>query len=82
MRAAMLSLALLAGLAIPLDEAVGLSSCEKKCHGNSACLGGCKAAQKRPPPPDKARQAAPAPASGASGWRDRAFTTEGGAGGY
>jgi len=78
----MMSLALLAGLIVPLDEAAGLTSCQRKCQGNAGCLSACRSVQK-PPAPAKRQQAAPAPASNAqSGWRERAFTTEGGAGGY
>ena len=86
MRTAMMSLALLAGLILPWDEAAGQTNCEKNCKGNSACLNRCGNAPKRSP---AAKQAQPAPRAavspsggGQSGWRDRAFTTEGGAGGY
>src|SRR5262245_3246649 len=84
MRAAMMSLALLAALVVPLDEAAGLTSCERKCHGNAGCLSACKSVQKPPAPAKRQQQAAPAPAgnSQSGGWRERAFTTEGGAGGY
>ena len=40
MRAAMMSLALLAGLIVPLGEAAGQTNCESKCKGNSACFEG------------------------------------------
>jgi hypothetical protein len=85
MRAAMMSLALLAGLILPLDEAAGQTNCEKNCKGNKACLSRCGNAPKRSPAA-KQGQAAPraavAPSGGQNGWRDRAFTSEGGAGGY
>jgi len=85
MRAAMMSLALLAGLIVPLDEAAGQANCQSKCKGNSACLNRCAQGAK-PSPQAKHSQAAPkaavAPSGGQSGWRERAFTTEGGAGGY
>jgi hypothetical protein len=84
-RAAMISLALLAGLIIPLDEAAGQSNCESRCKGNSACLSRCANAPKRSAGA-KQSQAAPkaaiSPSNGQNGWRERAFTTEGGAGGY
>jgi hypothetical protein len=86
MRAAMMSLALLAGLIVPLDEAAGQTNCESKCKGNSACLNRCATGVKRSPQA-KHSQAAPKAAVSPSGggqnaWRERAFTTEGGAGGY
>jgi hypothetical protein len=84
MRAAMMSLALLAGLVVSLDEAAGQTSCAKQCKGNSACLNRCGNAPKRA---IAAKEAQTTPRAGVSpsggqGWRDRAFTTEGGAGGY
>jgi hypothetical protein len=86
MRAAMMSLALLAGLIVPLDEAAGQTNCESKCKGNSACLNRRATGVKRSPQA-KHSQAAPKAAVSPSGggqnaWRERAFTTEGGAGGY
>ena len=81
MRAAMMSLALMLGLIVPLGGAAGQSSCEKKCRGNSSCLRQCAQPQKRAPQAKQQRQAPPA-AADSSGWRERAFTTEGGAGGY
>lgn len=85
MRAAMISLALLAGFIVPLDEAAGQTNCESKCKGNSACLNRCGNPAKRSPQA-KHSQAAPkaavSPSGGQNGWRERAFTTEGGAGGY
>jgi len=85
MRTAMISLALLAGLIVPLDEAVGQSRCESKCKGNSACLSRCGNMPKRSAAARQgqaAPKAAVSPSQGANGWRERAFTTEGGAGGY
>jgi hypothetical protein len=85
MRTAMISLALLAGLIVPLDEAAGQSNCESRCKGNSACLNRCGHTPKRSAAA-KQGQTAPKPAvspsGSAGGWRERAFTTEGGAGGY
>ena len=83
MRTALVSFALLAGLVGPFNEAGARSACDSKCQGNSACLEKCGNAPKRSPQA-KARQAPPtAPSSPASrAWRERAFTTEGGAGGY
>ena len=85
MRTAMISLALVAGLIVPLDEAAGQSRCESKCKGNSACLSRCANPPKRSSAA-KQGQAAPkaaiAPSNGQNGWRERAFTTEGGAGCY
>jgi hypothetical protein len=68
------------GLILPLDEAAGQTSCDKKCQGNNTCLRKCGQPSKRAPQA-KQRQAPPA-AADTSGWRERAFTTEGGAGGY
>ena len=83
MRTALVSFALLVGLVGPLNEAGAQSTCDSKCQGNSACLAKCGNAPKRSPQA-KARQAPPAaPSSPANrAWRERAFTTEGGAGGY
>jgi hypothetical protein len=85
MRAAMMSLALLAGLVVPLGEAAGQSNCASKCKGNSACLNRCGNGAKHSPQA-KHSQATPkataSPSSSQNGWRERAFTTEGGAGGY
>jgi hypothetical protein len=85
MRAAMISLALLAGFIVPLDEAAGQSNCQSRCKGNSACLNRCANLPKRPAAAKQGQTAskpAVSPSGGPSGWRDRAFTTEGGAGGY
>jgi len=85
MRTAMISLALLAGLIVPLDEAAGQSRCESKCKGNSACLNRCGNMPKRSAAVKQgqtAPKAAASPSAGQNGWRERAFTTEGGAGGY
>jgi len=83
MRTGVMVVALLAAL-VPLDEAAGQKSCEASCSGNASCLKRCVSAQKQAPPA-RQRQAAPKPSSGSSSdtsWRERAFTNDGGAGGY
>jgi hypothetical protein len=83
MRAVMMSLALLAGLILPLDEAAGQTNCEKSCKGNRACVSRCGNAPKRSPGAKQGQAVPRAAVSGSqNGWRDRAFTSEGGAGGY
>jgi len=85
MRTSVLLVALLAGL-IPLDQAVGQKSCEASCSGNAGCVQRCASAAKRASQA-KQRHAAPkaAPTSSSdsgNAWRERAFTNDGGGGGY